>query len=302
MRVLSLRSIGCVLALTSAAASPVLSQCPEQPPLQNYTGAGSVVCPCFVAGEEAGAVLTAPSPLYPIEILRVGIGWASQLGGAPQQLEQSINLYAAGLPSPGAPIFTLPGPQLTDGFLNEFNIEPIAGNKVINSGAFTVTLEFLNPNSGDPFAPSVIHDGNGCQSGKNVVFAIPGGWFNACALGVTGDWLFYVIYREVDCGLGAGEMVASSAPAFLANPQPNPSRGETAVEFVLDGARHVQIRVHDVAGRLVASLADATFGSGRHALTWSGARDDGAPEAAGVYFVTMVAGDYRATRKLVLAR
>ncbi|MGQ0721143.1 MAG: FlgD immunoglobulin-like domain containing protein [Candidatus Eiseniibacteriota bacterium] len=300
---ISLGPVRSLLALSSLAASPALSQCPEQPPLQNYTGGGSVVCPCFAIGEEAGVVLTAPVALYPIEILRVGIGWASQIGGAPQQLEQSINLYAAGLPNPGAPIFTLPGPQLSDGFINEFNIEPITGNKVINSGAFTVTLEFLNPNAGDIFAPSVIHDGNGCQAGKNVVFIPPGSWFNACALGVTGDWVFYVIYRETDCGLGVGEeMIASSLPAFLANPQPNPFRGDTSVEFLLDRAEHVQIRVHDVAGRHVASLADGTHAAGRHTLTWNGARDDGTPEAAGVYFVTMEAGEYRATRKVVLTR
>ncbi len=45
------------------AASSVAAQCPEQPPLKYYTGAGSVVCPCFVAGEEAGVVFTAPAEM-----------------------------------------------------------------------------------------------------------------------------------------------------------------------------------------------------------------------------------------------
>ncbi len=185
-----------VAALAVAVAGTARAQCGNAQ-LQNYTGGGQVVCPCFVANEQAGAIFTAPASAYPIEILKVGIGWGSQIGGAPNSLEEAIHIYAGGLPNPGAPIFTLPGPQLVDGAINEFNLEPLAGSIVINSGPFTVTLEFQNPNAGDPFAPSVVHDGNGCQSGKNVVYAVPGGWFNACSLGVTGDWVFYVVYRSL---------------------------------------------------------------------------------------------------------
>ncbi len=129
----------------------------------------------------------------------MGIGWGSQFGGNPDILEQSIHIYEGGLPDPGAPVFSIDGPQLTDGVINEFNLEPLPGEIVINSGPFTVTLEFLNSNSGDVFAPSVVHDGNGCQPGKNVVFVVPGGWNDACPLGVTGDWVFYVVYRPLSC-------------------------------------------------------------------------------------------------------
>ncbi|MCH8243719.1 MAG: hypothetical protein IH897_14080, partial [Planctomycetes bacterium] len=78
---------------------------------------------------------------------------------------------------------------------NEYNLEPVPGDIIINSGPFTVTLEFMNANAQDIYAPSVVHDGNGCQPGKNVIFAIPGGWMDACAAGVTGDWVMYAVYR-----------------------------------------------------------------------------------------------------------
>ncbi|MCA9003488.1 MAG: hypothetical protein KDB61_16300, partial [Planctomycetes bacterium] len=87
-----------------------------------------------------------------------------------------------------------------DGFINEFDLTMYPGNRIINSGPFTVTLEFANDNAGNLFAPSTSYDTNGCQSGKNVVYAIPGGWNDACALGVGGDWQFHVIYRQVNCG------------------------------------------------------------------------------------------------------
>ena len=42
-----------------ASAQTAGPPCPEEPALQNWTGGGTVTCPCFVAGEEAGAVLNA---------------------------------------------------------------------------------------------------------------------------------------------------------------------------------------------------------------------------------------------------
>jgi hypothetical protein len=56
-----------------AAASPALGECDEQL-LESTTGAGRVVCPCFVPGERAGVLFELPAEAYPAEILRVGVG------------------------------------------------------------------------------------------------------------------------------------------------------------------------------------------------------------------------------------
>lgn len=283
---------------------PAHADCPEEAPLQNYTGGGTVVCPCFVAGEQAGAVLTAPTEHYPIEILRVGIGWGSQYGGTPQSLEQAIHIYDAGLPNPGTPIFTQLGPVLTDGVINEFDFEPIPGEIVIDSGPFTVTLEFANDNSGNIFAPSMVHDGNGCQSGKNAVYVLPGGtWYDACVLGVTGDWIVYAIYRQVDCGAGIDEeLIATNQPALLMRPEPNPLSNETRFEFALRARDHVDLSVYDVHGRKVATLADGIFPAGRHSVSWTGTGTYGEPLASGVYFAIMQAAGVRATHSVVVSR
>jgi hypothetical protein len=194
-----------LIAVGSVLLAPglVSAQCPEEPQLQNYTGGGQVVCPCFIEGEHAGAIFDLPPSEFPIEIVKVGIGWGSQFGGQGSQLEDSINLYEGGLPDPGAPTFTFNGPQLTDGFINEFDLTTQGGNRVINSSPFTVTLRFLNDST--PLGPSVVHDGNGCQVGKNIVFDKNNlSWKDGCTLGIGGDWVFYVIYRKVNCGGGTG--------------------------------------------------------------------------------------------------
>jgi hypothetical protein len=287
-----------LIAITGVSASAVADECPEEPPLQNYTGTGSVVCPCFVSGEEGGAVLEAPSEHYPIEILRVGIGWGSQYGGTGQTLEQAIHIYEVGLPNPGTPIFTLEGPVLTDGYINEFDLEPLPGEITIDSGPFTVTLEFLNDNAGNIYAPSMVHDGNGCQAGKNVVYAIPGGWYDACLLGVTGDWVVYAIYRQVNCGAGVGgEMIALNDPAMLVQPQPNPFSRETRLDFILKHPGRVDLSIYDVLGQKVATLADGAFSAGRHTVAWSGSG-----VTPGIYFAALEVDGFRSVRRVVLSR
>ena len=182
-------------------AAPLGGGCPEQPSLQNWSGAGFTPCPCFVTGEEVGAVLEVDPAEYPIEILRVGFAWGSLLGSTPDSLEAAVKIYPAGMPDPGVAQFSLPGPVLSDGgLLNEFDISAIPGNKIIDSGPFTVALELANTSNTDIFAPGPGYDTDGCNFGKNVIYAIPGGWTDACSAGVPGDWVIYAIYRSVNCG------------------------------------------------------------------------------------------------------
>lgn len=284
-------------------APPALAQCPAAPPLAHYTGASNAVCPCFIPNEQAAVVFTAPPADYPLEVLRVGIAWASQFGGAPQSLEEAIHVYAGGLPDPGTPIFTLPGPVLTDGFVNQFDLEPQPGEITVASGPFTVALEFLNQNANNIFAPSVVHDANGCQAGKNAVFAQPGGWADACALGVSGDWVFFAVYRPCvpAVGIGGDPRIVMSEPLLLMPPVPNPARGPVEFEFAVARAGDAALTVYDVSGRRVAVPAAGSFAAGIHRATWDGRALHGARVAAGVYFAELRAGEHRVRRTLRIA-
>ena len=85
-------------------------------------------------------------------------------------------------------------------------------------------------------------------------------------------------------------------------PAPNPSPQRTSIAFDLPAERPVRLRVHDPAGRLVRTLADATFPAGRHRVTWDGNDDDKHPAATGIYFLQLEAGTFRARHKLALIR
>ena len=307
MRIPPVRNIARTIAAAASfillsAATPLLAQCPEEPPLQNYNGGGAVACPCFVAGEEAGVILNAPLSHYPLEILRIRVGWGSVFNSNFPKVEEALRVYGAGLPNPGAPIFELIGPQLIDGAINEYNIEPLPGEVTV-TGPFTVSLKFFDSNAGVVTASSVVHDGNGCQPGKNAVFVIPGGWFDACLLGVTGDWVFQVIYRPcTPTATGDGPYTISSSPALLMSAAPNPFEFATEFDLYLAEAGPATVTVYDVKGRRVAEVADRTFPSGISQVTWDGHDSQSQRLPSGVYFVELRAGKHRSVKKVTLTR
>jgi endonuclease I len=83
---------------------------------------------------------------------------------------------------------------------------------------------------------------------------------------------------------------------------PNPSVASASIRFALPVECEVRIAVYDVAGRRVRVLTDEPYRAGEHEITWDGLDARGHEVASGVYFYAMRAGDFRATRKMVLLR
>jgi hypothetical protein len=88
----------------------------------------------------------------------------------------------------------------------------------------------------------------------------------------------------------------------LYTPQPNPFRAHLAIRYSVAAEGLVTLRVHDLTGRVVRTLADGVMRPGRYSLSWRGTDDRGRELARGVYFCRFSTGDYRATQKLVLQR
>ena len=62
------------------------------------------------------------------------------------------------------------------------------------------------------------------------------------------------------------------------------------------------MRVYDVAGRRVATLAVGPHHAAAHRVRWDGRDDEGHVVAAGIYFVRLVTGEAHATRRIALLR
>jgi hypothetical protein len=83
---------------------------------------------------------------------------------------------------------------------------------------------------------------------------------------------------------------------------PNPFTESTSIRFDLPERSHVVIEILDVGGRLVHKLVDETRAADRHHETWDGRDVSGAEVGPGVYFLRMKAGDFSATRKVMVLR
>jgi hypothetical protein len=99
---------------------------------------------------------------------------------------------------------------------------------------------------------------------------------------------YYACLSYVHCGL-CGDVPghAGGLPLtdFLKVGNSLVRSGNAHVRFGVASADRVRIRLYDVAGRCVRTLADRTFAAGEHDLVWDGADDDGVRVARGVYFV-----------------
>lgn len=88
---------------------------------------------------------------------------------------------------------------------------------------------------------------------------------------------------------------------------PNPFNPETWIPYQLETDRDVLITIYDMKGTLVRTLPlgyqSAGYYTGRdRAAHWDGRNELGEPIASGVYFYTITAGDFTATRKMLIRK
>lgn len=85
--------------------------------------------------------------------------------------------------------------------------------------------------------------------------------------------------------------------------QPNPFNPATTIEFTVPEAGSVRLDVFDAQGRLVKVLAVREYrGATRDRVVWDGTDENGKTVSSGLYFYKMQAGEYTATRKMLLLK
>ena len=105
------------------------------------------------------------------------------------------------------------------------------------------------------------------------------------------------------------QLLASLAPRkteLLAN-YPNPFNPETWIPYRLAEDAFVTLTIYDGSGHVIRKLdvghrSAATYENRSEAIYWDGKNGLGEPVASGVYFYTLTAGDYSATRKMLILK
>jgi len=87
---------------------------------------------------------------------------------------------------------------------------------------------------------------------------------------------------------------------------PNPFNPSTTIAFDIPEAReegvNVELNVYNIRGQLVRALVNEVKKPGHYAVQWNGHNEKGEVASSGVYFYRIKAGDYVATRKMVLLK
>ena len=135
---------------------------------------------------------------------------------------------------------------------------------------------------------------------------------------LTGETV--VIRRPEPAGIAlrgtAGGSVSPGAPSLssvgsventlLAN-YPNPFNPETWIPYQLSASADVSVSIYAVDGRLVRRLdlghqVAGVYRSRSRAAYWDGRNEFGERVASGLYFYTLTAGDFTATRKMLIRK
>ncbi|MGB3544904.1 T9SS type A sorting domain-containing protein [Rubrivirga sp.] len=124
------------------------------------------------------------------------------------------------------------------------------------------------------------------------------------AFSPDGDTAYVVLFSAAgavqrftrgDGGNTSSEEIGTFAGALEQN-RPNPFAGTTQIEFDLERASSVTLRVYDATGREVATLADGQMAAGPHSVSF-----DAGPLAAGVYVYTLdIEGEISSRRMMVI--
>jgi hypothetical protein len=88
----------------------------------------------------------------------------------------------------------------------------------------------------------------------------------------------------------------------LAPNHPNPFNPRTTIAFSLAGPATVDLRIHDLTGRLVTVLRHGHETAGSHAVIWEGRDQRGRTMPSGTYFYRLRVGNRTETRAMQLVR
>ena len=83
----------------------------------------------------------------------------------------------------------------------------------------------------------------------------------------------------------------------LLNAYPNPFNPTTTINFSVPVESDVAIDIYNIQGAKVSSLANHTYDTGYHSITWNASG-----YSSGVYFIKMTSGSFTNTQKLMLIK
>ncbi len=103
-------------------------------------------------------------------------------------------------------------------------------------------------------------------------------------------------FENIAVGIG-GEEITSLNTYTLSQNYPNPFNPNTIISFTLPQREAVKLKVFDINGRTIVTLLNEIRNAGEHTITFNAS-----DVASGAYFFQIKAGDFIATKKMLLIK
>jgi hypothetical protein len=91
--------------------------------------------------------------------------------------------------------------------------------------------------------------------------------------------------------------ISLPATYCLSQNYPNPFNATSTIEYAVPNESHVNVAIYDILGRKIATLVNEIKQPGIYQCIW-----DADKQASGIYFYKMQAGDFVATKKMMLIK
>lgn len=89
---------------------------------------------------------------------------------------------------------------------------------------------------------------------------------------------------------------------LLGQNRPNPAGLKAEIYFSLPRTSEVSLKIYDITGRLVKDLLGGEMKAGEYTIPWNLSDHQRSAVSSGIYFYRLTAGDFSATRKMVVLR
>ena len=120
----------------------------------------------------------------------------------------------------------------------------------------------------------------------------------------AGQWSEYSDFIAVVFNAVMDVAETGTIPAVYSIHQnyPNPFNPTTTIEYSLDQNRDVELSIYSITGELIRTLDSGSKTAGVHKVMWNGLDNRSHQVASGIYIYTISAGEFNATKRLVLLR
>jgi hypothetical protein len=112
----------------------------------------------------------------------------------------------------------------------------------------------------------------------------------------------FMIRTIVDLGYVGTDDDVAPARMLTASNYPNPFNPETTIEMSLPLSGKASLKVYNMRGQLVRTLADGQMTAGKHTITWNGRDNQGRSVASGLYFYRVESNGQAITRKTMMMK